>query len=309
MIALILRRVLAGVAVMWVAATLTFAALRGVRGDPVAAVLGPGALVTPEVRAQIVSEYGFDQPLVVQYLRWLSRLVSGDLGWSYQLGQPVTEVLRGQLGPTAELAIAATITAVLAAVVLALLTAGRGRTTRSLASMAELSAVSVPTFWLGLVALTFFSFRWQLFPATGAGSLSALILPAVVLAVPVAGVLTQVLREGLETALAQPFALSVRMRGIGPVALIGRHALRHACIALATMTGWVLGSLFGGAVLTETVFARPGLGRVLLSAITSRDLPVVTAVVLLVAAAFTVINLLVDLAYLAIDPRLRRRTA
>jgi peptide/nickel transport system permease protein len=135
------------------------------------------------------------------------------------------------------------------------------------------------------------------------------VLPTLVLAVPITGVISQVLRENLEATLAQPFALSVRMRGVSQFALVGRHALRHACIALVTMTGWVLGSLFGGAVLTETVFARPGLGRVLLAAITARDLPVVGAVVLLVAAAFTVINLVVDLAYPAIDPRLRVRTA
>lgn len=298
-------RVLAGVGVMWGAATLTFIALQLVQGDQVSGVLGTNALATPAVRAQIVHEYGFDQPVLVQYLHWLERLLTGDLGRSYQLNTPVTEALAGQVWPTAQLAGAATLIAVVVSLVTAILTAGRGRGVRTVASGFELVAISVPAFWVGLLALTFLSFKWDLLPGAGTTGLTGLILPAAVLSLPLTGILSQVLREGLDEALRQPFALSVRTRGVGPTALIARHALRHALASLATLVGWMIGSLFGGAVLIETVFARPGVGRVLLSAVTSRDLPVVSAVVLLVAAVFTVVNIAVDLLYLRIDPRLR----
>lgn len=303
---LVALRLLAGVGVMWGAATITFVALLLVQGDQVAGVLGTNSLATPEVRAQVIAEYGFDQPVPVQYLHWLGRLLTGDLGRSYQLNTPVTEALAGQVWPTAQLAGAAVLIAVVVSVGFALLTAGRGPRVRSVASAAELVAISVPAFWVGLIALTFLSFRWGLLPGAGATGLSGLVLPAAVLAIPLTGILSQVLREGLDEALRQPFALSVRARGVGPGALVARHALRHALTSVATLVGWMVGSLFGGAVLIETVFARPGLGRVLLSAVTSRDLPVVSAVVLLVAAVFTVVNVLVDLLQLRVDPRLRR---
>ncbi|MEV4418999.1 ABC transporter permease [Patulibacter sp. NPDC049589] len=301
----VLLRLLAGLGVMWGAATLTFIALQLVQGDQVAGVLGTNSLATPAVRAQVIHEYGFDQPVLVQYLHWLGRLVTGDLGRSYQLNTPVTQALSGQIWPTAQLAGAATLIAVVVSVVVAVLTTGRGRRVRSAASGAELVAVSVPAFWIGLIALTYLSFKWHLLPGAGATGLSGLLLPAAVLSIPLTGILSQVLREGLDEALRQPFAISVRARGVGPTALVARHALRHALASLATLVGWMVGSLFGGAVLIETVFARPGLGRVLLSAVTSRDLPVVSAVVLLVAGVFVVVNVVVDLLYLRIDPRLR----
>lgn len=301
----VLLRLLAGLGVLWGAATVTFVALQLVPGDPVAGVLGTNALATPGVRAQIVHEYGFDQPVLVQYVDWLGRAVTGDLGRSYQLDTTVTQALAGQLVPTAQLAGAATAIALVVSVLVAVLTAGRGRTVRTLASGTELVAVSVPVFWVGLLALTFLSFRWEVLPGAGSTGLSGLVLPAAVLALPLTGILSQVLREGLDEALRQPFALSVRSRGVGPTALVARHALRHAAASLATLVGWMVGSLFGGAVLIETVFARPGVGRVLLSAVTSRDLPVVSAVVLLVAFVFVLVNIVVDLLYLWIDPRLR----
>lgn len=298
-------RILAGIGVMWGAATLAFLLLHVVQGDPVAAVAGTGTFLSPEVRTQIAHDYGFDQPLLVQYAGWIWDLLRGDLGRSYQLDTPVTTALAGQIGPTLALALAAVAIASLASLALAVLTAGRGRAVRSVASGLELLAASTPAFWLGLVALSLLSFRWGLLPGAGATGPSGLVLPACVLAVPLTGMLSQVLRQGLDDALAQPFAVTGRARGLGPVALVAHHALRHALVSATTLAGWMVGALFGGAVLIETVFARPGVGRVLLAAVTSRDVPVVAAVVLLVAAAFTVVNLLVDLLALAIDPRQR----
>ncbi|MFF7249319.1 ABC transporter permease [Embleya sp. NPDC008237] len=299
------RRLLAGVVVLWGAATVTFVALHRIGGDPVDAVVGPTVSPTPGLRRQITQEYGFDQPLIVQYGRWLGRLIGGDLGRSYQLGRPVTAVLADQVWPTCALALSAVLLASVSAVVTALATAGRGRVVRGLVSGAELAVVSLPSFWLGLLALSFLSFRWHLFPVAGDQGFAALVLPAVTLALPVAGVLAQVLRQCLDEALTQPFVLTVRTRGVPEALVLTRHALRHAAIPVVTLAGWVVGSLLGGAVLIETVFARPGLGRVLLAAVGSKDTPVVAAIVLLSAAAFTCVNLLVDLAYPALDPRLR----
>ncbi|GCE00764.1 ABC transporter permease [Embleya hyalina] len=303
------RRLLAGVVVLWGAATVTFVALHRVGGDPVDAVVGPGVSPTPSLRRQITEEYGFDQPLIVQYGRWLGRLLGGDLGRSYQLGRPVSAVLADQVRPTCALALSAVLLAGVLAVVTALATAGRGRLVRGLVSGAELAVVSLPSFWVGLLALTFLSFRWHLFPVAGDQGFAALVLPAVTLALPVAGVLAQVLRQSLDEALTQPFVLTVRTRGVPEALVLARHALRHAAIPVVTLAGWVVGSLLGGAVLIETVFARPGLGRVLLAAVGSRDTPVVAAIVLLSAAAFTCANLLVDLVCPALDPRLRTAPA
>jgi peptide/nickel transport system permease protein len=301
----VLRRLLSGVLVVWGAATATFAAVRLMPGDPVDAVLGPSLTSTPGLRAQITRDYGFDRPLPVQYADYLGRLLHGDLGRSYQRDVPVSRLLADQIGPTVQLALAAAGTAVLIAVLAVLLTAGRGRIARGAASVLELLAVSVPNFWLGLVLLSLFSFRLRIFPSVGATGGLGLVLPTLTLALPLGGVLAQVVRQELELAGTRPFATTVRARGAGERRLVLRHTLRHALTPVATLSAWITGSLIGGTVLIENIFARPGLGRVLVSAVTSKDIPVVTAVVLLSAVAFVVVNTVVDLLYPVIDARLR----
>ncbi|MFE7464123.1 ABC transporter permease [Streptomyces sp. NPDC057499] len=301
----VVRRLGAGMLVLWGAATVSFLVLHLVPGDVVDTVLGPSTSATPELRDRIRADYGLGDPLVVQYLRQLGGLLTGDLGRSYQLGLPVGDVLAGQIGPTVELALAATALALLIAFTAAVATAGRGRIARAVASGLELLAVSVPSYWLGILGLTVLSYRFRLLPAAGDQGAAALVLPALTLALPIGGVLARVVRQELDEALARPFALTVRARGASERRVLLRHTLRHAALPVATLSGWVVGSLLGGAVLTETVFARPGLGRVLVTAVTSKDIPVVTSLVLLSAAVFVVVNLLVDLAYQVIDPRLR----
>ncbi|MGG2460296.1 ABC transporter permease [Streptomyces sp. RGM 3693] len=300
-----LRRSFAALAVVWGSVTVAFVALHLIDGSPVDVVVGPMVSATPGLRQQIVHAYGFDQPLVVQYGVWLGKLLTGDLGYSYQLNEPVPRVLADQVGPTCQLALAAVGVAVVVALATALLAAGRGRVIRALVSAGEMIAVSVPQFWFGLLALSVVSFRWRLLPIAGDQGVASLVLPAVTLAVPVAGTLSQVLRAGMAEALAQPFALTVRARGVREPVLLVRHALRHASLPALNLAGWLAGSLLSGAVLVETVFARPGVGRVLITAVTSKDTPVVMAVVMLSATTFTVINLLVDLAVPLLDPRLR----
>jgi peptide/nickel transport system permease protein len=305
MTVLLLRRVLAGLVVLWGAVTVTFFAVALAGGDQVDAVLGPQAASTPGVRAQVAAEYGLDRPLLVQYADRLGSLASGDLGRSFQRGEPVGTLLGGQVLPTVALASAAAATGLALAVLLTVLTAGRGRLARSVASVLEVVAVAVPSFWLGILLLTVFSFSLRWFPAFGAEGLAGLVLPTVALAIPVAGVLAQVMRQEIDLVSARPFVLTARARGLGRAWLLFRHTLRHALVPAVTMSAWVLGTLIGGAVLVEKVFSRPGLGTVLVDAVRHRDTPVVSAVVILAALVFVVANIVADLLYPVIDARLR----
>ncbi|MFG2825659.1 ABC transporter permease [Kitasatospora sp. NPDC048365] len=301
------RRLAGALAVLLGAATVAFAALQLIPGDPVTVMLGPGTAATPEVKEQIRAQYGLDRPVLVQYLHYLGRLATGDLGESYQLQRPVADLIGDQLLPTVQLALAALALALVLAVLAAVATAGRRGPARTAGSLAELLAVSSPSYWIGILLLTAFSFQLRIFPVAGDQDLSALVLPAVTLALPLTGVLAQVLREGLETALGQPFALTARSRGLAPAAVLLRHALRHAAASAVTLTGWLTGSLLGGAVLVESVFGRPGIGALSLQGTTNKDMPLVVGLVLLSALVFVAISTLVDLLYLAIDPRLRSR--
>ncbi|PTT21544.1 ABC transporter permease [Microbacterium sp. HMWF026] len=291
------------VLVLWGAATLAFAAFRIIPGDPVSVMLGPQAQVSESVKAGIRSDLGLDRPVGEQYVAFLGRLVRGDLGESYQLRQPVAEVIGRQLGPTLQLSALALLIAVVLALASALLV--RGRTGPALASGIELVVLSSPVFWTGLVLLSVFSFQLGWFPVSGARDGAAIVLPAVTLALPVAALLSQVLRDGVEAAEREPFLLTVRARGAAPLRESVHHTLRHASVGGVTLAAYLVGSLLGGAVLVETVFARPGIGRVTLTAITDRDLPVITGVILLSALVFVVVNTIVDLVVPLIDPRLR----
>lgn len=295
------------VVVLWGAATLAFVAFRIIPGDPVDVMLGPQAQVSDAVKDGIRSELGLDRPVFEQYGAFLGRLLRGDLGESYQLRQPVTEVIGRQLGPTLQLSALALVIAVLLALASALLV--RGRTGRALASGIELVVLSSPVFWTGLVLLSVFSFQLGWFPVSGARDAAALVLPAVTLALPVAALLSQVLRDGVESAEREPFLTTVRARGATPLRESVHHTLRHASVGGVTLAAYLVGSLLGGAVLVETVFARPGIGRVTLTAITDRDLPVITGVILLSALVFVVVNTVVDLVVPVLDPRLRRADA
>jgi peptide/nickel transport system permease protein len=300
----VIKRIGTGLAVLWAAATASYVALLLAPGDTIDILIGDGA-DTPEIRAKIVKEWGLDQPEIVQYLSYLWRLVHGDLGRSYQLQLGVGDILASQVGPTVQLTLAAAATGVTLAGIIAVVTAGRGRLLRGAASVTELVSVSVPPFLIGLVLLAVFSFTFGWFPVSGAQGPRSLVLPALALGLPVAGVLGQVLRGGLERALEQPFAVTARARGLTERALVVRHALRHALIPAVTLAGWFTGTLLGGAVITEVLFGRPGLGQTTMLAVTGRDMPVVMAVVLLSAIAYVTISTLLDLAYRVIDPRIR----
>lgn len=295
------------VVVLWGAATLAFLAFRVIPGDPVEVMLGPQAQVGEDVKAAIRADLGLDRPPFEQYLAYLGQLLRGDLGESYQLRMPVTEVIGRQLGATLQLSALALAIAVILAFAVALLATGRAA--RSVAGAVELVVLSSPVFWIGLLLLSVFAFGLGWFPVAGSRNPATIVLPAITLALPIAALLGQVLRDGIDAAERQPFATTVRARGAGPIWLTVHHTLRHGSAGALTLAAYLVGSLLGGAVLVETVFARPGLGRVTLTAITDRDLPVITGIILLSAVVFAVVSLLVEVTYPLLDPRLRRAPA
>lgn len=301
-------RVVAGVGVLWGAATLSFVALHATAGDAaLSTVSGQGADPTQAVLAQVRRDYGLDLPLWRQYVDYLGRLVHGDLGESYQQRIPVSTAIGQQLGQTVQLAVGAAVLAVLIAVAVAVLTARRGPWVRSATTGVELVVASMPTFVLGLVLLIVFSIGLHWLPVSGQDGFRSLVLPTCTLALPISAVLAQVLRSELEDVLEQPFILTARARGMRDVAVRLRHALRHALIQLVTMAGYVIGSLLGGAVITESLFNRQGLGQLMLTATTNKDIPLVIGVIIFAAFVYVVVNLVVDIVYSIVDPRVVTR--
>ncbi|WP_035832710.1 ABC transporter permease [Jonesia quinghaiensis] len=290
--------------VLWAAVTLAFLVLKAVPGDPVDVMLGPLSSATPEARAMIRADLGLDKPLPTQYASHLGRMVTGDLGMSYQQQRPVSDILTEQLGATMALAAAAMVLAVVLACGAALVT--RRGWLRGVADATELLAVSAPVFWTALVLASVFSYQLGWFPIVGGTAAQRVILPAIALALPVAGVLAQVLRHGMDQAESQPFAVTAMARGASHRRLTSHHLMRHGFASTLTLSGFLFGSLLGGAVIVETVFARPGIGRVALGAITNRDLPVVMGVVVFSGIGFLIINAVVDVLARAVDPRLRK---
>lgn len=303
---IVLRRVGVALITLLGAITLAFFALRLVPGDPAFAILGAGRAqvdISPEVLAVVREEYHLNDPLFVQYLLYLGRLLRGDLGTSYVQEQPVTALLAAQAGPTVALAAFAIVLAVLISLIGAVLTAGR-RLPSWISSALELLLASTPVFWLGFILMLVFAVWLRALPIIDSGDLRSLVLPALTLALPTAALLLQVLRQSLDDALEQPFILTARSRGLSTVAVTVKHALRHAIVPYLTMLGFSFGALLGGAAITETLFSRPGLGRLLVTAVAAQDIPVVLAVVLVATAVFILVNTLVDLAYPLVDPRL-----
>lgn len=309
-----LRRAVALVAgaafVLWAVATLTFFAIRLIPGDPAQAILGgPGSQASQEALDQVRREYGLDRPLLVQYLAMLGRLLTGDLGHSYALKVPVADLLSSQLGGTMLLAVVALVVAWMLALGLSLWSTGRSRFASIIGDGIELTAAALPHFWLAGVLIAVFSSGLDWLPPVSTGTPAGLVLPVITLAVPLAGFLAQVMRESLLDAMQQPFVLSARARGESATGIRLRHTIRHAALPAISLSGWALGWLLSGAVVVETIFAMPGLGRTLLQAVTLRDIPVVTGVVLLVALVYVFMTVLTDLASRIADPRLRQEGA
>ncbi len=309
----LLGRLAAAALVAWVVATVVFFALRSAGGDPSEAILGgPGSQASEEAMARVREEYRLDDPLVVQYLLQLARTVTFQLGDSYARRRPVSELIGDQLGGTLALAALGLLLAwVIALAVATAAVLARGRSARRMVGLlrgGEVIASVMPHFWLGAVLIAVFAGGLGWLPATSTdNSLTDLLLPAVTLAVPVAGFLGQVMRDGLEEAHAAPFATTARTRGASEGRVLWRHSLRHAALPAIALSGWAFGNLLSGAVVVETLFGRPGLGRLLIDATHARDVPLVIGVVLVIALGYVVVMTVADVLERLVDPRLRER--
>lgn len=302
------RAVGSALLVLWGAATVAFFAQLALPGDRATVILnirtGQPQVRTADELAQINAEFGLDRPLIVQYADYLLGLVRGDLGTSYQQFRPVAEVIGEQLGATVVLSVTAILFSWVLMVVWVTLTAGRGPRVGAIGSLADVVVAGLPAYWLGIILLLVFALGLGWFPVIGGTGLNGLILPALTLAIPLAGFMSQSTRAEFERALEQPFVLTARMRGMGDWGVRLRHVLRHAALPAVTLSGWALGATLSGAVIVESIFSRPGIGKILVTAVDSRDLPVVVGIVTLVAVFYVAANLLVDLAFTLLDPRL-----
>lgn len=304
----ITSRIGSAAVVLWGAATVAFAAQLLLPGDRATVILnirtGIPEQRTPEELAPIIEQFGLDRPEIVQYLDYLRAAVTGDLGTSYQQFRPVTAIIGEQLGATVALSLTAIAIAWVLMVAWVTLTAGRGPRIGATASAVDVVAAGLPAYWLGIILLLVFALGLHWFPVIGGTGLAGLVLPAFTLAIPLAGFLSQATRTEFERSLDQPFVLTARLRGMGDLAVRLQHVLRHAVLPAVTLTGWALGATLSGAVVVESIFSRPGIGSVLVTAVNSHDLPVVVGIVTLVAAFYVLANLLVDIGYTLVDPRL-----
>ncbi|WP_241255405.1 ABC transporter permease [Candidatus Protofrankia californiensis] len=293
---------------LWAAYTLSFLVLDYLPGDPVSAMAGAGmdsSSIDPARLAELKKQYGFDKPVLVQYVDYLSKALHGDFGDSVSTGRSVTSVIGDALPQTLQLTGAALLLAALFGGGLALVaTYTSQRWLRQLLLSLPSLGVSIPTFWVGLMLVQLLSFRVRMFPAFGNDGLHGLILPAVTLAIPTGALVAQVLAKSLFTALDEPYVQTARAKGAGRVRIHLSHALRNASLPALTVIGLLAGQLMANAVVIETVFARNGLGRVTAGAVTVQDIPVVQGVVVFGALVFVLVNLIVDLVYPLLDPRI-----
>lgn len=305
------KKMLASLPVLLGVSLLAFLIMHLTPGDPAAVILGPDA--DPASIQVLREKLGLDQPLPVQYAKYLGRLVKGDLGTSIRSGQPVSQELGSRYPFTVELAVVSLSVSVVLGIGAGVLAAVRkGSIGDTLTMISALIGVSAPSFWIGLMLMLLFSYYLRWLPASGrAGPLwtvagwKAILLPAIALGLGSAATIARMTRSSLLEVLNQDFIRTARAKGLAERVVIFRHALSNAMIPLITIVGLRLGFLLGGSVIIETVFAWPGIGTQVVTAIGNRDVPVVQAAVLMIALSFVLINLVVDLAYGLVDPRIR----
>jgi ABC-type dipeptide/oligopeptide/nickel transport system permease component len=299
-----LARIGSALLVMLGVATLVFLLIHLVPGDPVEAMLGESA--RPADREALRAALGLDRPLLEQYLSWLGGLAVLDLGESFTWQRPVAELLAERIPATLELAVAALALALLIAVPLGVLAArGRGGPVDAGAMGFSLLGVALPNFWLGPLLILVFSLWLGWTPVSGREGAGSLILPAITLGTGLAAILARMVRSSVLEVLSEDYVRTARAKGLGEGRVLWGHALRNAWLPVLTLIGLQLGGLLGGAVITETVFAWPGVGSLLVEAIQARDYPVVQACVLLISLAYVLVNALTELVYAWADPRVR----
>ncbi len=310
----LLHRLWQSLVTLLLATIVVFLGVRALPGDPALALAGEDR--DPESLRAIREQYGLDDSILVQFWRFVSHAARGDLGSSIRTGESVSSMLKSALPVTMELSLLAIVVAGVIGVGTGVIAAvQRGRPAEWAANALALLGLSVPNFWLGLMAILYLSVALGLFPASGfvpffsdpIGNLHHLVLPALILGTGLAAVIMRQTRSSMLDALSADYIRTAEAKGLPRSAVVGRHALRNSLIVVITIVGLQLGALISGAVVTERIFALPGFGKLTVDAVFQRDYPVIQAVVLVTATAYIVINLLVDLLYSVIDPRIRVR--
>lgn len=301
----VVRRMFASVPTIFLVTLLAFSMLHLVPGDPAEIFLGENRS-SPEMLQQIREDMGLDKPLHVQYLSFVWDALRGDFGRSLNNGQPVSRELVNRIPPTLELTFAALGIGIFLGVGLGVLSALRHNTwVDSVAMMIALLGVSMPVFWSSLLLILVFSVKLQWFPAIGVGGIERLVLPALALGLLSAATLARLVRSSMLDVLGQDYVRTAVAKGVRPRIVTFRHALKNALIPTVTVLGIQFGSLLSGAVITETIFSRLGVGKYYVESLLNKDFPVVQALTLFIAIAYVLINLLVDISYSLLDPRIR----
>jgi peptide/nickel transport system permease protein len=305
---IIKKRALQLVLVLFFLSLLTFVLMKLAPGDPVLLMLEADTVaVTQEDEEALRQELGFDKPVLVQYGMWLLQLLKLDLGYSYLKGKPVLEEIMHRLPATLQLTAGGLVVMVLIAVPLGTLSARyRGKLPDHFSRIFALAGSSVPLFWMGLLLIYLFAYKLQWLPMMGKGTITQMILPSLTLGLGMAAEYSRLLRAGLLESLSEQYIRAARARGIAEWRVLSLHAMRAAMLPVMTVCGMSIGSLLAGSVVTETLFSWPGLGTMAVSAIFERDYPIIQGFVLLTGLLVVGVNLLVDLSYGLLDPRVRK---
>ena len=302
----LLRRLAQTLPIALLVVTLVFSLIHLIPGDPVEMMLGEGAQRSEveDLRHQL----GLDRPVIQQYGSFLVGLARGDLGRSLHFGEPVTRMLASHYPATIELALASLLVALAIAIPLGIVAAfHRNRAIDHASRFFSLLGVSLPNFWLGPMLILLFSIQLDLLPVSGRSGLASLVLPSITLGTAMAGLLTRMVRSSVVEELHKPYLATARAKGLSRRLAVYRHALKNASIPVVTIVGLQIGALLTGAIITETIFAWPGLGRLIIQSIRLRDYPVLQGGILAIALTYLLLNLLTDLVYAVLDPRIRLR--
>jgi ABC-type dipeptide/oligopeptide/nickel transport system permease component len=304
MFAFVVRRLLLTLPVVWIVVTLVFALIHLVPGDPVAQMLGEGASVSEVERLR--HELGLDRPVLEQYRTYMMGVLRGDLGMSFRNQQSVAAAIIARYPATMELAIAATIFSLILAIPFGVFAAiRRGRTADRAISFVTLLGVSLPNFALGPMLILLFSITLGLLPVSGRGGFTNLILPAVTLGGALAAITTRMVRGSMLEEVRQDYVRTARAKGLNERVVLFKHALMNGLIPVITVLGLQAGTLLAGAIITERIFSWPGLGRLTIDAIFARDYPLVQGCILAITLTYILINLVTDVLYSVVDPRIR----
>jgi peptide/nickel transport system permease protein len=308
----VIRRFLGMIAVMFTVVTIVFVIVRVAPGDPAAVMLGPDA--TAADIAALREQLGLNRPLILQYLYFLGQLLRGDLGQSIFLNMPVLSALADRAEPTFFLTLFSILIASAIALPVGILAAyKRGSLFDQVATTLAMLAASIPSFWLGLILIQVFAVRWSWFPVSGYGGpdasflvrLSHLVLPATALGIVSSALITRFTRASMLDVLNDDYVRTARSKGMGEFRVVMKHAFKNALIPVLTVIGLTAALLVSGAVVTETVFSLPGVGNLVVSAVLRRDYPVIQGALLVIAALYVLINFVIDMLYLVVDPRVR----